>query len=174
MADPSDLNAETGDIARTAGLEVISRLNDATGCSKGDIVHFDANGLAVIGVNGTGNQQAGFAVALEDGTLSTASRFAIGNSYVHVTAGEAIVPFEAIDIDGTAGRAGSHTRAADASLTLTVANTTNMQADLEAALDLQRDYFDSFVGRYIGHQTELVGDPTDAADGDIIIVRLGL
>ncbi len=174
MADPSELNAAAGDIARTAGLEVISRKSDATGCAKGDIVHFDANGLTVIAVNGTGNQQAGFAVALEAVAASANGRFAIGNSYVHVLAGEAIVPFEAIDIDAGAGRAGSHTRAADASLTLTVANTTNMNADLEAALDLQRDYFDQFVGRYIGHQTEIVGDPTDAADGDVIIVRLGL
>jgi hypothetical protein len=174
MANPATSNAAAGDVAKTAGLEVISRLNDATGCSKGDIVHFDANGLAVVGVNGTGNQQAGFAVALEDGTLSTASRFAVGNSYVYVTAGEAIVPFEAIDIDATAGRAGSHTRPADSALNLTVANTTNMEADLDTALDAQRDYFDSFVGRYIGHQTEITGDPTDAADGDIIAVRLGL
>lgn len=174
MANPSDLNAETGDIAKTAGLEVISRLNDSTGCSKGEIVHFDANGLAVVGVVETGNQQAGYAVALEDGTLSTASRFAIGNSYVHVTAGEAIVPFEAIDIDATDGRAGSHTRPVDSALDLTVANTTNMEADLDTAIDATRDYFDKFVGRYIGHQTEIVGDPTDAADGDVIIVRLGL
>lgn len=174
MANPTGLNAAAGDIARTIGLEVISRLNDGTGCSKGEIVHFDANGLAVVGVNGTGNQQAGFGVALEAGTLSTASRFAIGNSYVHCLAGEAIVPFEAIDIDATAGRAGSHTRPGDSALNLTVANTTNMEADLDTALDAQRDYFDSFVGRYIGHQLEEVGDPTDAADGDVIIVRLGL
>jgi len=174
MADPSELNAAAGDIARTAGLEVISRLNDSTGCAKGDIVHFDANGLAVIATASAGNQQAGFAVALEAGTLSTASRFAIGNSYVHVLAGEAIVPFEAIDVDAGAGRAGSHTRPSDSALNLTVANTTNMEADLNTAVDGIRDYFDKIVGRYIGHQTEIVGDPTDAADGDVIIVRLGL
>ncbi len=174
MADPSELNAETGDIARTAGLEVISRLNDATGCTKGDICHFTSAGLAAVGVLATGQQDFGYGVALEDGTLSTASRFAIGNSYVHVLAGEAIIPFALIDIDATSGRAGSHTRPVDSALNLTVANTTNMEADLNTAMDGVRDYFDKVVGRYIGHQTELVGDPTDAADGDVIIVRLGL
>ena len=99
MANPTGLNAAAGDIARTIGLEVISRLNDSTGCNKGDIVHFDANGLAVIGVNGTGNQQAGFGVALEDGTLSTASRFAIGKSTADRSAFQSCHPRDTAHIE---------------------------------------------------------------------------
>ena len=174
MANPSDLNAAKGDIARTAGLEVISRKSDAVGCAKGEIVHFESAGLAVVGVVETGTQALGYGVALEAVAANADGRFAIGNSYVHVLAGEAIVPFALVDIDATDGRAGSHTRPVDSALNLTVANTTNMEADLNTAMDGVRDYFDKVVGRYIGHQTELVGDPTDAADGDVIIVRLGL
>ena len=174
MANPTGSNAQAGDLAKTSGIEVISRKSDSTGCSKGEIVHFDANGLSVKAVAADGNQQAGYGVALEDVAASADGRFAIGNTYVYCLAGEAIVPFEAIDVDSTAGRAGSHTRPADSALNLTVANTLDMEADLDTAVDSVRDYFDKIVGRFIGHQLEEVGDPTDAADGDVIIVRLGL
>ena len=168
MANPADQNAETGDVARTAGLEVISRKSDATGCSKGDIVHFDTNGLAVKGTT-SGTIADGFGVALEDVAANGNGRFAVGNSYVYVTAGAAIVPNQLIAIDATAGRAGPNNEPAAAALNAIFSDT-----EAEAEIDLVRDYFGKTVGRYIGHQTEIVGDPTDAADNDIIIVRLGL
>ncbi len=169
MANPTGSNAAAGDFARTTGIEVVSRKSDATGCSKGEIVMFDTNGLTVIGTASAGIQSFGFAVALEDVAANADGRFAIGNTWIYVLAGEAIIPFNAVDIDATAGRAGQLDEPADAAL-----NTIFSDTETEAEIDLVRDYFGKFVGRYVFHQLEEVGDPTDAADGDVIAIRLGL
>ena len=163
MANPTGNNAEAGDVAKTAGIEVISRKSDATGCSKGDVVHLDTDGLTVKGTS-SGTQAWGYGVALEAIAANADGRIAVGNTYVYAVAGEAIIPFNAVDIDATAGRVGSHDKPA-------VANTTTYTStETDAAVT----YFDKIVGRYIGHQLEEVGDPTDAADGDIVMIRLGL
>lgn len=164
MANPTGNNAAAGDFAKTSGIEVISRKSDSTGCSKGEVVHFDTAGLAVVGVAATGTQADGYGVALEAVAANADGRFAIGNTWIYVLAGEAIIPFNAVDIDATDGRVGSHSKPA-------VANTTTYTS---TETDAATDYFDKIVGRYIGHQLEEVGDPTDAADGDVIIIRLGL
>ena len=168
MADPTGSTAAAGDLARTAGVEVISRLCDGTGVSKGDACHMTSAGLVEKGTT-SGMSAFGFCVALEDGAASANVRVAIGNTYVYCTAGEAIVPFEAVDIDATAGRVGVNAEPAGASL-----NAIFDDTETQGEIDLARDYFGKHFGRYIGHQLELVGDPTDAADGDIIIIRLGL
>lgn len=168
MANPSGNNAEAGDLAKTSGVEIVSRKSDGTGCSKGDIVHFSTAGLSIIGTS-SGTIADGFGVALEDVAASADGRFAVGNTWVYVVAGEAIIPNNLVDIDATAGRAGSHAEPGNASLNAIFSDT-----EAEAEIDLVRDYFGKCVGRYMGHQLEEVGDPTDAADGDIIAIRLGL
>jgi len=168
MANPTGNNAEIGDLAKTAGIEVISRKSDATGCAKGEIVHFSTAGLAIVGTT-AGTQADGFGVALEAVAANADGRFAIGNTWVYVKAGAAIIPFNAVAIDATAGRAGPNNEPADA-----VLNTIFAETEAQDEIDLVRDYFGKHVGRYIGHQLEEVGDPTDAADGDVIIIRLGL
>ena len=162
MANPTGSNAAAGDLAKTSGVEVISRKSDATGCAKGDIVHFSTAGLAVKGTT-SGTQADGYGVAMEAVAANADGRFAVGNTWIYVLAGEAIIPFNAVKIDATAGRAGSVSEPADA-------NAIYASTETDAA----RDYFGKHVGRYIGHQLEEVGDPTDAADGDVIIIRLGL
>lgn len=173
MANPTGNNAAAGDFARTAGMEVISRKSDSTGCAKGDVVHFSTDGLTIVGTT-SGNLDDGYAVALEAVAANADGRFAVGNSYVYVTADGAIKPYNLVKIAGTAGQIVALDRPGDSALNLTVANTTNMEADLDTAIDAQRDYIDKLVGRYIAHQLEEVGDPTDAANDDIVIVRLGL
>ena len=163
MANPTGSNAEIGDLAKTSGVEVISRKADATGMAKGEVVHFDSAGLAVLGTAAGGNISDGYAVALEAVAANADGRFAVGNTWVYVKAGAAIIPYNLVKIDATAGRVAAHEKPADA-------NSIFANAELDAA----RDYFGFTVGRYIGHQLEEVGDPTDAADGDVIIIRLGL
>ena len=162
MANPTNSNAAAGDFARTTGIEVISRKSDATGMAKGDVVHFDTAGLAVKATS-TGTQADGFGVALEAVAANADGRFAIGNTWVYVLAGAAIIPYQLLKVDATAGRVAAHDKPADA-------NAIFANAELDAA----RDYFGLTVGRFIGHQLEEVGDPTDAADGDVIAIRLGL
>ena len=142
MANPTGSNAAAGDFAKTTGIEVISRKSDATGCSKGEVVHFDTAGLAVVGVGTTGTQADGYGVALEDVAANADGRFAIGNTWVYVVAGEAIIPFNSVDIDATAGRVGSNNEPADASL-----NTIFAETEAQDAIDAARDYFGKFVGR---------------------------
>ena len=169
MANPTGNNAAAGDFARTTGIEVISRKCDATGVSKGQVCMMDTNGLVVKGTAAAGIQSWGFCVALEAVAANADGRFAIGNTYIYVGAGGAIIPFNAVAIISTIGEVGSHDEPADA-----VLNTIFAETEAQDEIDLVRDYFGKFVGRYIGHQLEEVGDPTDAADNDTIIVRLGL
>ncbi len=168
MANPTGNNAAAGDLAKTSGVEVVSRKSDGTGCSKGEIVHFSTAGLAIVGTS-AGTIADGFGVALEDVAANADGRFAVGNTWVYVLAGEAIIPNNLVDIDATAGRAGSHSEPSNANL-----NTIFAETEAEDAINLVRDYLGKIVGRYMGHQLEEVGDPTDAADGDIIAIRLGL
>ncbi len=168
MANPTGNNAEIGDLAKTAGIEVISRKSDATGCAKGEVVHFDSNGLSVVGTT-SGTQADGFGVALEAVAANADGRFAIGNTWVYVKAGAAIIPFNSVEIDATAGREGPVTEPAASTI-----SSPPIDTEIESDIDLAVKYFGRHVGRYIGHQLEEVGDPTDAADGDIIIIRLGL
>ena len=168
MANPTGNNAAAGDFAKTTGIEVISRKSDATGCAKGDVVHFSTAGLAIKGTS-SGTQADGYGVALEAVAANADGRFAVGNTWVYVIAGEAIIPFNSVDIDATAGRVGSNDEPADASL-----NTIFAETEAQDAIDAARDYFGKHVGRYMFHQLEEVGDPTDAADGDVIAIRVGL
>ena len=168
MANPTGNNAAAGDLAKTSGVEVVSRKSDGTGCSKGQIVHFSTAGLAIIGTS-SGTIADGFGVALEDVAANADGRFAVGNTWVYVIAGEAIIPNNLVDIDATAGRAGSHSEPANTDL-----NSIFSDTEAEAEIDLVRDYLGQIVGLYMGHQLEEVGDPTDAADGDVIAIRMGL
>lgn len=161
MANVTGNNAAIGDLAKTGGAEIISVTADATGFAKGELVSFDANGLAEL--SGAGDEIGdGFGIALETASASEANiRIAVGNTYVYCKAGEAIKPFALVKADATGGRIGSHKTVADVTT-----NTT-------AAINGIKDYFGLAVGRYIGHQLE-EALTTDAADGDIIAVRLGL
>lgn len=162
MANITGNNAAKGDLAKTGGAEIISVTSDSTGFSKGEIISFDSNGLAQL-ADDTHEIGQGYGVALETASAGeTAVRIAIGNTYVYVKAGEAIKPNFLIDVDATDGRAGQHGNTANATTTLDLAE-----------VNLIKDYFGRTVGRYIGHQLEELA-ATDAADGDVIAVRLGL
>ena len=161
MANPTGSNAAAGDFAKTTGIEVISRKSDATGMSKGEVVHFSTAGLAILGT-ASGTQADGFGVALEAVAANADGRFAIGNTWIYVKAGSAIIPYQLVKIDGTAGRVTNHDSPAGAAGTYAASET-----------DAARDYFGLAVGRFMFHQLEEVGDPTDAVD-DVIAIRLGL
>ena len=168
MANPTGSNAAAGDLAKTSGIEVISRKSDATGCAKGDVVHFSTAGLSIIGTT-SGTQADGYGVALEAVAANADGRFAVGNTWIYVIADVAIIPFNLVKVAATAGEVQNSDEPADASL-----NTIFAETEAQDAIDAARDYFGKAVGRYIGHQLEEVGDPTDAASGDVIIIRLGL
>ncbi len=163
MANPAGNNAAAGDLAKTSGIEVISRKSDATGCAKGDVVHFSTAGLAVKATT-SGTQADGYGVALEAVAANADGRFAVGNTWIFVVADVAIIPFNLVKVASAAGQVQNSDEPA-------VANTTTYTS---TETDAARDYFGKAVGRYIGHQLEEVGDPTDAASDDIIIIRLGL
>jgi len=168
MANPAGNNAAAGDLAKTSGVEVISRKSDATGCAKGDVVHFDTAGLAVIGTT-SGTIADGYGVALEAVAANADGRFAIGNTWVYVIADVAIVPYNLVKVAAAAGEVGPITEPANSAI-----SSPPIDTDIETDIDAARDYFGKTVGRYIGHQLEEVGDPTDAASDDVIIIRLGL
>ncbi len=163
MANPTGNNAAAGDLAKTSGVEVWSRKSDATGMAKGDVVHFHTDGTAIKGTS-TGDISDGFGVALETVAANADGRFAVGNTYVYVIASGAIIPNNLVKVASTAGEVVAHTHPATAN------TTTYTSTEIDAA----RDYFGLTVGRYYGHQLEEVGDPTDAADNDVIAIRLGL
>ena len=143
MANPTGSNAAKGDLAKTTGIEVISRKSDGTGCSKGEIVHFSTAGLAVLGTT-SGTIADGYGVALEDVAANADGRFAVVNTWVYVLAGETIIPFNLVDIDATDGRAGSHSEPANASL-----NSIFAETESQDAINRARNYFVKTGGRYI-------------------------
>ena len=143
--------AAIGDLARSTGIEIRTLpMAGATSILTGKVVMANSAGEALNGTT-AGTVEKGLYVAVEtvDNSAGAAGdktiRVASGNTYVYCEAGGAI-NF-------------GHTVKADASADL-VAATGVFGAEV-------------LVGRYIGHENEDI-NPTDAVDGDVIIVRLGL
>ena len=143
--------ATIGDLARSTGIEIRTLpMAGATSIVTGKVVMANSAGEALNGTT-AGTVEKGLYVAVEtvDNSAGAAGdktiRVASGNTYVYCEAGGAI-NF-------------GHTVKSDASADLTAA-TGVFGAEV-------------LVGRYIGHENEDV-NPTDAVDGDVIIVRLGL
>ena len=153
MANPTGSNAEAGDLAKTANSHIISvGVNTGEVIVKGDIVTFDANGFALQGTDTENPIITGRGVALEavTGTGSDGDDKIriIVSGYVYGVAGAAIKPNAALEVDTTAGRF----------------QTATAMATIESNKWL--------LAFYEGHQLEEDGAQTDAADGDIIAVRL--
>ena len=143
--------AAIGDLARSTGIEIRTLpMAGATSIVTGKVVMANSAGEALNGTT-AGTVEKGLYVAVEtvDNSAGAAGdktiRVASGNTYVYCEAGGAI-NF-------------GHTVKSDASADLTAA-TGVFGAEV-------------LVGRYIGHENEDI-NPTDAVDGDVIIVRLGL
>ena len=143
--------AAAGDLARSTGIEIRTLpLAGATSITTGKVVMANSAGEALNGTT-AGTVEKGLYVAVEtvDNSAGAAGdktiRVASGNTYVYCEAGGAINY--------------GHTVKSDASADL-VAATGVFGAEV-------------LVGRYIGHENEDI-NPTDAVDGDVIIVRLGL
>ena len=143
--------AAIGDLARSTGIEIRTLpMAGATSIVTGKVVMANSAGEALNGTT-AGTVEKGLYIAVEtvDNSAGAAGdktiRVASGNTYVYCEAGGAI-NF-------------GHTVKSDASADLTAA-TGVFGAEV-------------LVGRYIGHENEDV-NPTDAVDGDVIIVRLGL
>ena len=143
--------AAAGDLARSTGIEIRTLpLAGATSITTGKVVMANSAGEALNGTT-AGTVEKGLYVAVEtvDNSAGAAGdktiRVASGNTYVYCEAGGAI-NF-------------GHTVKSDASADL-VSATGVFGAEV-------------LVGRYIGHENEDI-NPTDAVDGDVIIVRLGL
>ena len=144
------LVAIAGQLASSTNIEVYSvGVQASHSITIGDGVQLDASGNAEKATGGT--VARGLFIALETVDNSSGSardkyiRVASGNTYVYCEAGGAI-NF-------------GHTVKCDAA------------ADVVAATGVFAG--EVLVGRYIGHENEDT-NPTDAADGDVIIVRLGL
>jgi len=143
--------AAIGDLARSTGIEIRTLpMAGATSIVTGKVVMANSAGEALNGTT-AGTVEKGLYVAVEtvDNSAGAAGdktiRVASGNTYVYCEAGGAINY--------------GHTVKSDASADL-VAATGVFGAEV-------------LVGRYIGHENEDI-NPTDAVDGDVIIVRLGL
>ena len=143
--------AAIGDLARSTGIEIRTLpMAGATSILTGKVVMANSAGEALNGTT-AGTVEKGLYVAVEtvDNSAGAAGdktiRVASGNTYVYCEAGGAINY--------------GHTVKSDASADL-VAATGVFGAEV-------------LVGRYIGHENEDI-NPTDAVDGDVIIVRLGL
>jgi len=143
--------ATIGQLARSTGIEIVSfNVAAATTLTVGKLVALDASGNAVAATNSVGTIARGLFVAVEtvDNSAGSAGdlqvRCAIGNTYVYAEAGGAIKVGEAVKADANSD---------------CVVATTILAAE-------------THVGRFIAHENESVS-PTDAVDGDVIIVRLG-
>ena len=143
--------ATIGQLARSTGIEIVSfNVAAATSLTVGKLVALDGSGNAVAATNSVGTIARGLFVAIEtvDNSAGSAGdlqvRCAIGNTYVYAEAGGAIKVGEAVKAD------------------------TN--SDCVFATGILGA--ETHVGRFIGHENE-ERIPTDAVDGDVIIVRLG-
>ena len=143
--------ATAGQLARSTGIEIQSfNVAASTSITRGQTVALEASGNAVLATNSVGTIARGLFVAIETVDNSSGSagdleiRCAVGNTYVYATAGGAIKVGEAVKAD---------------SASKVVAATGILAAE-------------THIGRYIGHENE-EAEPTDAANGDIVIVRLG-
>ena len=144
--------ATIGQLARSTGIEILSfNVAAATSLTVGKLVALDASGNAVKATNSVGSIARGLFVAVESVDNSGGSagdlqiRCAVGNTYCYVEAGGAIKVGECVKAD------------------------TNSDAVVATAILGAETH----VGRYVAHENESLA-PTDAADGDVIIVRLGL
>ena len=145
-----------GEFAKTQGMVIISRVTDATGVTKGNVVSFDTNGK----IQKATNTHAGpFGVALETIGASKRCRIAIGG-FVYVTADGAIKPNKWVIIGTTDGQVITSTKQ--------TISATYSQSEIQA---VQNENLRQ-VGVYIDHDNEL-DDPTDAVDGDVIAIWLG-
>ena len=143
--------ATIGQLARSTGIEIVSfNVAAATSLTVGKLVALDASGNAVAATNSVGTIARGLFLAVEtvDNSAGSAGdlqvRCAIGNTYVYAEAGGAIKVGEAVKADANSD---------------CVVATAILGAE-------------THVGRFIAHENESVS-PTDAVDGDVIIVRLG-
>ena len=139
-------------MARSTGIEILSfNVAAATSLTVGKLVALDASGNAVKATNSVGTIARGLFVAVESVDNSGGSagdlqiRCAVGNTYCYVEAGGAIKVGECVKAD------------------------TNSDAVVATAILGAETH----VGRYVAHENESLA-PTDASDGDVIIVRLGL
>lgn len=145
--------AVAGQIAKTEGFAEISRgVKASTTITKGEIVAFDANGFALVATTTENPNITGRGVALETKTGTSDGAIKIRlcvSGFVYVLAGAAIKPNVRLQVDATAGRVGP--------ATVGTAAGTEQNKHLDA--------------EYISHENE-ERDATDAADNDIIMVRL--
>lgn len=142
--------ATIGQLARSTGIEIFSLpVKGSTTITIGKGVEQDANGFAIAGTTG-GTVALGLYTAIETVDNSAGAdgaatvRVAGGNTYVYMEAGGAINFGHTVKFDASA----------DCVATTSAPDTKTL-------------------GRYIAHENESL-NPTDAADGDIIVVRLGL
>ena len=142
--------ATKGDLARSTGIEIRSlAVAAAKTITAGDGVEADASGNVQPGTT-TGDVNKGLYIAVESVDNSAGSagdktvRVASGNTYVYAEAGATIV-------------VGHSVKLADDATCVPSASAPDTKT----------------LGRYVCHENEDV-TPTDAVDGDVIVVRLGL
>ena len=143
--------ATIGQLARSTGIEIVSfNVAASTSLTVGKLVALDASGNAVLATNSVGTIARGLFLAVETVDNSSGSagdlqvRCAIGNTYVYAEAGGAIKVGEAVKADANS----------DCGVATAILGA------------------ETHVGRFIAHENESLA-PTDAVDGDVIIVRLG-
>lgn len=140
-----------GSLTKTDGNEIITRGVKATiVLVAGDAVTFDSNGF-IDKADETSDNDDGLGMVLETITGGAAdgdedAQVAIGNTYVNMDMGGAVVPMQRVKV------------VADNDLE---SHTVTVIADVHLSF-----------GRYLRHPKE-EKTPTDAANGDVGVIRLG-
>lgn len=148
-----------GEIAKAGRFVVISRKTDATGVTKGDVCSFDTNGL--VQKAPTAGSDGPYGVALATAGASVVVRLCV-EGYVYVTADGTIKPNKFVIVSAaTAGQVIVATKGA--------ISTAFVQAEIQA---LQNELWRR-VGVYVSHAAE-EEDATDAADADVIMIKMGV
>jgi hypothetical protein len=156
-----------GALVFTDNNEIVRRgVKASENIAVGDPVTFDTNGFVQKASNTVGNRAQGLGVAKQAGNNSTGSdgdisiQVIMGNTYVGFTLGGVVKPFNLVKLNATF-KAVAHTNPANA--------TTPTAGEVDAV----RDYYGLAFGRYYGHFKE-EKEPTDGADTDIGVIRLGV
>ena len=174
MSETETTGKGAGELVFPDGNVIITRgVKASTNLAVGDPITFDTNGFVLKASDTVGNRSDGLGVAIEEKDNTTGAdgdleiQVVLPKSFVYHTAGAAIKPFKLVKLNSS-NKSVLHTNPADAALNAIFSDT-----EVEAAIDLVRDYYGVAFGRYFGHEKEEKA-PTDAALDDVIVLHLGV
>lgn len=166
MSETETTGPLAGTLTKTDGNEIITRgVKASEVLVAGDPVTFDSNGFIQKASDTVGNRALGFGMILDTVTGGAADgdevgQVAMGKTLVNIVMGGVVKPFNLVKVNS--------------SFKLVVqAYPANAAVPNNAEVDAVRDFLGKAFGVYLRHPKE-EKTPTDAADTDVGVVRLGL